>query len=434
MIVIVLITVAILSALISVEGNSATISTVPLSKQVIAPHQLVVVQPGGSEILSLQYLEGKISDLEFFLVNATGTGKLYQLSQNYVKMGYEPKNGQKIDLGSMVSGEKKLPSSSVAIDSASKVAITEPKQRFFYTRPSPDRFPTNRNYATIDYVIARKSDGYQSSTGTITIVPPTGALVGSDFSFVAASKVATTAAVDGWTIVGNRHVFSSVNGDVTAQPPESPSFERFRLGDLHNHYIVGKEDSINIEQAGGSDQQLWYFQAPDKFLGNQAVAYRGHLSFNTVAVSGDFSQMNDLNSLNLIELECATCDGPVRRGLKLVYRVAQWPHPFTGTAQQVRVHLHENGGWLKDSQDMLTPWSTPTQCDMLQVLGRLSALRILGDFTQGFETIALDDIRISNSKSKSACLPVVVVLTLTIHLIARCLFDSANSRLCFLPA
>lgn len=397
--VIVLITV--LSVLTSVDCNSGTIAVVPLSKQVIAPHQLIVVQPGGAEILSLQFVEGKVSDLDFFLVNATGTGKLYQLSQNYVKMGYEPKNGQKIDLGSLVSGEKKLPSSTVAVDSASRIAITESRQRFFYTRPSPDRFPTNTKYATVDYQISRKSDGYQSEIGTITIVSPTGALVGSDFSFVAASKVATAAAVDGWTIVGNRHVFSSVSGDVTVLPVELPSFERFRLGDLHNHYIVGKEDSINIEQAGGSDQQLWYFQAPEKFLGNQAVAYRGHLSFNTVAISGDFSQLNDLSSLNLIELECASCDRPVRRGLKLVYRVAQWPHPFTGAAQQVRVHLHEHGGWLKDSQDSLVPWSTPTQCDMLQVLGRLSAVRILGDFTPGFETIALDNIRISNSKSKS---------------------------------
>lgn len=389
--------IALLGTIIS---TSNSVREVPLIEQVLTPHQFIIIQPGASDILTLQYLEGKATDLDFYLVNSTGTGKLFQLAINFVKHGYEPKNGEKIELGTMISGEKTLPKSSNAVSLDQKVAVTEPAQRIFYVRPNPDRLPTNSKYATIDYMVSRKSDGYLSQIGTIHIAPPTGAIVGSDFTSYGAAKANSIAALDGWEIIGNHHIVASVNGNVQPKASTLPSFERFRIGNLHNHYIVGKEDSIDIAHAEGGDRQLWYFQAPAKFLGNQGIAYRGHFSFALVSISGDFAQMNDLNTLNFVELECATCDGPVRKGLKIVYRVSQWPHPFTGAAQQIRIHLHEQGGWLKDSQDLLVPWSAPSQCDMLQVLGRLSAVRILGDFTKGFETIALDDVRFSNSKSK----------------------------------
>lgn len=57
------------------------------------------------------------------------------------------------------------------------------------------------------------------------------------------------------------------------------------------------------------------------------------------------------------------------------------------------------GGWLKDSHNSLvTEWSAPTQCDMIQVLSSISSLRILGDFTSWYETVALDNVLISNTK------------------------------------
>lgn len=378
-------------------GNNNIISEVDFANQVHAPHDIISFEAGTFGFVMLKYLGAKSSQLDFYIVNSTGTGKLYQLAQNYIKHGYDPKYGQQINVGYMISGEKKLPSINQPV-SLTHVSVIDPKQRIFYMRPSPDRDPQNSRYGTVDYIIKRKSDGYQSQIGTIYLLPTSNAIVGSDFSyFRSGTSFALVEAIDGWTIV-NPSVYTDISGNPHLTVSSLPTFEPFRLGELHHHYLVGTEDSVDIPSAEGFDKQLWYFQAPSKFLGNLGIAYRGYISFSLTAISGDFSLMNDLNSLNLIELECSECDGPIRKGIKLVYRLSQWPHPFNGKAQHFRIHLYENGGWLKDSQNVLIPFQSPSKCDMLMVLGRLSSVRILGDFTQGFETIALDDVLISNSK------------------------------------
>ena len=55
--------------------------------------------------------------------------------------------------------------------------------------------------------------------------------------------------------------------------------------------------------------------------------------------------------------------------------------------------LDETLGWVKDPKNSLKTWWRPTQCEMIQVLSALSAVRILGDFSRATETIALDDVR-----------------------------------------
>lgn len=380
-------------------GNNNVITEVDFDNQVHAPHDIISFGAEAFGFLTLKFLGAKSSQLDFYIVNSTGTGKLYQLAQNYIKHGYDPKCGQRLNVGYMISGEKKLPSTSQPV-SLAPVAVIDPKQRIFYMRPAPDRDPLNKQYGTVDYIIKRKSDGYQSQIGTIYLLPNSNAIVGSDFSyFRSGTSFSLVEAIDGWIIV-NPSVYTDISGNPYLTVSSLPTFEPYRLGPLHQYYIVGTEDSIDIPSAEGFDKQLWYFQAPSKFLGNLGIAYRGYISFSLTAISGDFSRMNDLNNLNLIELECSECDGPIRKGIKLVYRLSQWPHPFIGIAQHFRIHLYENAGWLKDSQNILIPFKPPSKCDMLMVLGRLSSIRILGDFTQGFETIALDDVLISNSKSK----------------------------------
>ncbi len=62
-----------------------------------------------------------------------------------------------------------------------------------------------------------------------------------------------------------------------------------------NHYIYGTDDKINVPFSNSPDQSLWYFVAPQKFLGNKGIAYGGSISFNIAAFSGDFSKLNGLN-------------------------------------------------------------------------------------------------------------------------------------------
>lgn len=112
--------------------------------------------------------------------------------------------------------------------------------------------------------------GIPSHPGTVTLVPPSGSLVGSGFLLGA----------EGWTISGNKA--TSV----------SAAHEPYSRGALLSHYILGSDDKVNVRAAGGPDQSLWYFVAPAKFLGNLGIAYGGSLQFTLAAFSGDFSQQN----------------------------------------------------------------------------------------------------------------------------------------------
>ena len=220
-----------------------------------------------------------------------------------------------------------------------------------------------------------------SYDGTITLVPPSGAIVGSNFLLTN----------EGWNIVGNKALSTSA------------TFEPYSRGKL-NHYVIGTEDKISVNKEGGEDSALWYFEAPSSFLGNKGVSYGGHLSFMLAAFSGDFNSLND--GANLIQLDCAECIGPVGKGITLVYplskALSETSASFKTGAMEVSfsVELLETSGWLKDTQNTLKEWLPPSQCDLIQVLSRLSSVRILGDLTRWHESVALDEVMVANTVSK----------------------------------
>lgn len=113
-------------------------------------------------------------------------------------------------------------------------------------------------------------DVTRSYEGTVTLVPPSGILVGSSFLL----------SNEDWTIVGNKKEMYA-------------TYENYSRGKLLNRYILGVEDKIDVVTSGASDSSLWYFQAPSKFYGNNGIAYGGTLSFKIGSFSGDFSKLND---------------------------------------------------------------------------------------------------------------------------------------------
>ncbi len=112
--------------------------------------------------------------------------------------------------------------------------------------------------------------------------------------------------------------------------------------------------------------------------------------------------------MNAVELECATCVGPVKGGITLGFSIgalaASTNGPFTGATLRISIPLTQSSGgkegWKKDSQNALLPWAAASQCDIIQVLSRLSRIRILGDWTTWQESVALDDVRIVNTKGE----------------------------------
>eukprot|EP01034_Spumella_vulgaris_P026225 gene26225-32766_t len=182
-------------------------------------------------------------------------------------------------------------------------------------------------------------------------------------------------------------------------------FEPYTRGPLLNHYIIGLDELINIERSGATDQSLWYFDAPSKFSGNLGIAYGGTLQFTLGAFSGDFSQLNG-DSVNVVLLDCATCQGPVSLGVTLGFSISALRGSssgmFSGNTKRFSIPLLEGlaVGWRKDPQNSLLEWTTASQCDVIQVLSRLSRVRILGDWTTLQETVALDDVRVVNTMGR----------------------------------
>jgi hypothetical protein len=302
------------------------------------------------------------TNYKFVIQNLPMSGTLYQLSQVFSSYGYEPKKGTLVD------------------PSSGEVVVTGSNQRVYYLRPTPD-IATNQKWGMFNVVGIRNSDGNRTDIGTITLVPPSGALVGSDFLLNN----------ENWVITGNKAAtMTSV-------------YERYSRGALMNFYISGSDDVINVDEAGMPDRSLWYFEAPSKYFGNQGIAYGGTLKFNIAAFSGDFTQLNDMKT-NVVVLECETCVGPVGKGITLGFSIAQLKATpngmFTGAPTTISIALNEQGGWLKDSQDVLLPWTKPSQCVMIQVLSRLSKIKILGDWTTWYETVAIDNVQIANQEGK----------------------------------
>lgn len=107
----------------------------------------------------------------------------------------------------------------------------------------------------------------ESYVGYITFAPPTGVLMGSNF----------LTSNEDWTIVGNKELSDAV-------------FEKKSRGLLLSNYIYGFDDEIYLSD--GVDVDLWYFNAPSKFLGNFGIAYGGSISFTLSSFSGNFATLN----------------------------------------------------------------------------------------------------------------------------------------------
>jgi len=266
--------------------------------------------------------------------------------------GYEPKRGSLVKPDDVVTGSN---------------------SRLYYTRPSPDVSGINK-WGTFTYTASAGSG--DSPTGTVTLVPPSGALVGSDFLLDA----------QGWGITGNK----------AAQPATHEAYSR---GALLNHYVYGTDNKINVDSKGGNDKSLWYFEAPSSYLGNNGIAYGGTLSFTLGAFSGDFTKPNK-DSTHLVEIECKLCPGPVSMGVRLAFPISAHAAKFTGAAMRFSVPLLEGQGWLKDSQNSMTPWAAASKCDVIAALSRLSAVRILADWPPWHESVALDGVQTANSRGQ----------------------------------
>lgn len=80
--------------------------------------------------------------------------------------------------------------------------------------------------------------------------------------------------------------------------------------------------------------------------------------------------------------------------------------PLDGQPRIVTIPLVESV-WLKDPKNTLIKWQAPSQCEMVEVLGGLTSIRILGDHTKWYESVAIDKVELHIGTSVPiACAPI----------------------------
>jgi hypothetical protein len=156
---------------------------------------------------------------------------------------------------------------------------------------------------------------------------------------------------EGWKVIGDAQHNST-------QPDYMPG------GGNPSGYVSATDDV-----AGGT----WYWEAPQKFLGDQSAAYNGVLAFDLK--QSDTSSQFDAHDVIL------TSD---QFELALIFDTPNNP----GTDwTSYSIPLNETAGWLLEGSG-----EAPTQDQMQRLLSALTGLRIRGEYRNGPDTGGLDNV------------------------------------------
>mmetsp|Transcript_44418 Transcript_44418/g.81070 ORF Transcript_44418/g.81070 Transcript_44418/m.81070 type:complete len:414 (+) Transcript_44418:68-1309(+) len=349
-----------------VFGDKDNIFPVLYVSNPVARHLACPVNAGTPTLCTLEGYEDSGMELEFLIRTLPARGRIYDTSMNYRAYGTEPIYSPK------AIEEYMLP-----------YAITDSLHRLVYI-PPPDVFPPEGRWDIFTYQTHDAFSGNLSEVGYVSLNSPGGHVAASSF----------ISGTDAWTISGNIH-------------STMPTWQAYGWGLLRRYiYAVDEAHYIDFDKARsddratarmgttpGSDRAKWYFEAPRKFLLPEvATAYGGTLRFTVASTYGDFTRLN--YPLDWITLECASCNSG--RGLRII-RFADNNLTWDGSEQVVEVPLADGNFWMRDPLNRAQSFTDATSCEIAAVLAGLTRLRILGDFTQAGEGVAIDDISISGS-------------------------------------
>lgn len=335
-------------------------SRLALAAVPIAKHITAVVEPGADAVVTLRGYDVDGDVLSARLASVPASGTLSQLSKVFSRYAYDPKKGAGGAAGAVVTGSG---------------------NRVYYARPEYDVESGSGKWAEFSYTV---SDGSATSyPATVTLVGPSRKLVASAFD----------TSNEGWRVARNGPGAGAAAHDASS------------FGAGLNRFVIATDELIARDGATGleTNASRWMFSSPAAFAGNQNAAYGGSLDFTLGALAGDLATADPYAHHNLVEIECATCD--TNAGVTVAFPL--WEAPtFDGSATAFSVPLAEGAGWIKDPKNTLLQWPRPSRCDMIEVLSGVTAIRILGDFTDWYESIALDDVALKAPASGLSEVPV----------------------------
>ena len=187
-------------------------------------------------------------------------------------------------------------------------------------------------------------------------------------SIIMAKKYGFLLGAEGWTTVGY--------GLITCAPIE----HRPWIMSSMSHFILGKEERVNVDARNRDDKDLWYFQSPPITLGFRPIL----LMFSMMSFSGDFRRLNRVQALVRLRFEDGT--------------VAEFPvyEDYDGSGKTFYVQFIEDLWNIinDDAPTIINDYDALSRPFIGHWYKHPFRLEILGDWTQGWETIGLENVEI----------------------------------------
>lgn len=188
---------------------------------------------------------------------------------------------------------------------------------------------------------------------------------------ITAKKYDFMLGTDGWTTVGHGTLEHRPWIIVGQGVEKGPSL---------SHFIIGKEARVNVDARNRNDKDLWYFQSPPITLGFRPTL----LTFNMMSFSGDFRRLNRSPVLVRLRFE----DGSL----------AEFPvyQEYDGSLKTFYVPFVEKLWTISYDGGIAGGCFVAGGCSIAGTIwyNKPFRLEILGDWTQGWEILGLDNVEI----------------------------------------
>lgn len=177
-----------------------------------------------------------------------------------------------------------------------------------------------------------------------------------------------------WSIIGNKNYEPAVH-------------QSYNIDKSLSHYIMFKDNLINVDHKNKNDKTLWYFRSPDIFINEEQkpgttifvkkqAKIPKLLTFTMNSFQGNFNKLNENVALVKIKNKnnCLVFKAPQYDGNSREFNV-----PFVSSLWE-REHAFNNNK------------KSVTQEELNNMFIGTFSIEILGDWTQGMEVIGLDNV------------------------------------------
>ena len=175
---------------------------------------------------------------------------------------------------------------------------------------------------------------------------------------------------EGWILTGNK-----LDNTILHQPYSLQQQDSDNNGNYMSHYIIAKDDMINVDSKNKDDKNLWYFRSPPikLTLGKPDNKKPMLLTFTLTSFMGDFRNLNRCSAL--IKIKDST-------GETIFYPYVK---KYDGNMVSFNVPLR-NDLWYNEDVNKVVDFDT--------IFEGAFKIEILGDWTRGGEVIGLDNVQI----------------------------------------